>query len=222
MVISPYQIPEMVLSIIAEVLVLFIIILLIKKHERKRKDEEDVRYEKGLIVFFVIGLFIYSFLIINSFFYQITPHSNIFVLVITMISLIIIVFTVELCVLHNTKFLITIIYTINVVLLLFFGIFFQISFYIPPLSLGNLALVFFLPALYYYIAIKGLGDLRKKSILMGTGFMGTLGGGATRSAVLISVNPSILQINPLYAHIFGPICMIIGLIILLYSFYSTL
>ncbi|NHI91423.1 MAG: hypothetical protein EAX96_02900 [Candidatus Lokiarchaeota archaeon] len=221
MAISVYEIPEMILMITSQVIAALIIILLIKKHNKRKRDGEDNRFEKGLILFFSISITIYSLLIFNSFIFQISPYLNVFILIVTMISLIIMVYTIELCILTKTKFIITIIYVINVIALLLVGFITQTSFYLPPLSLGNLALIFFLPILYFYITGKSVGDLRKNSFLMGFGFLGTLGGGTFRPDVLIYVSPDSFVTYPLIAYNLGPLAMFTGLIILLYAFYST-
>ena len=209
----------MICQIAAEVFVALIIIILIKKYNTKKAEDGEAKFELGLIVFFIITIGSYIFLIINYYFIMLTPFYDVIILLTTMVSLIVMVFTIEVSILTKNKFILTIIYIINVIAILILGFVFQFSFLDPPLSLGNIALLFFLPIIYFYIAIRGFGDIRKQSLLMGTGFLLSLIGGGIRPDVLTKLMPEVIAISPLSSYTLGPALNLIGLIILFYALY---
>ncbi len=208
---------EMVLWIISQVIVAIITILLFYKYFKSKKEGLDARFELGLAVFFAINLIIYIYNIFCSFFVTCDPIFAEIVLIVTLISLIEMVFTIEHVILTKDRYIITILYLINFATILIIGISTGKGFLVPPMSDLNLALIYFLPLVYFYLAYKTEGVVRKRSTLFGIGFLLTLSGGTFRYQVIEQLFPTLVQSNPDFYHAFPVVVMLAGLCMILYT-----
>jgi hypothetical protein len=209
---------EMIFWIISQVLTVIITGLLFYKYAKKKKEGTDARFDLGLAIFFLMSFVIYTNFLLCTFFISCNPLFSEFVVTFSMISLLVMVFTIEHVVLTKNRYIMTIIYLIDIVAVIIIGIVTGLGFLVPPMSVLNLVLILLLPLLYFYLAIKSTGEARIRSFLFGIGFLFALAGGTFRYEVLNLIAPSLVATNPELFH-FGPILGIcIGLGIVLYTY----
>jgi len=209
---------EMIFWIISQVLTVTIMGLLFYKYAKKKKEGTDARFDLGLAIFFAMSFVIYTYYLSCTFFISCDPLFGEIVVIVSMISLLVMVFTIEHVVLTKNRYIMTIIYLIDIVAVLVIGIITGLGFLVPPMSLLTMALIFLLPLLYFYLAIKSSGEARIRSFLFGIGFLFALVGGTFRYEILKLVAPALVAINDDLFH-FGPILAIcIGLGIILYTY----
>jgi hypothetical protein len=209
---------EMIFWIISQGIVAVITGILFYKYSKKRKEGIDARFDLGLAIFFTISFVIYTYYLFCSFFMSCDPLFAEIVIIFSMISLVVMVFTIEHVILTKNRHIMTIFYLINLVAVLIIGIVTGLGFLVPPMSILNLVLIFLLPVLYFYLAFKSIGELRIRSFLFGVGFFFALAGGTFRYEVLAEFAPLLVQLSPDLFH-FGPILvMCIGLGLILYTY----
>ena len=216
MVLTPEEVFELVFWIMSEITVAIIIFVLYHKYSEKKKSEIDARFELGLLIFFIINIVIYIYYIIFGIVLDTEFYQEI-VLFVSLISLIIMVFTIEHVILTKNRYILTILYIINFALIFIIGTITGLGYLVPPMSLLNLLLIFLLPIIYFYIAIKNAGAIRKRSLLYGFGFMFTLFGGAFRYEVLVQLYPEIVLSDPTFWHAAPIAVMFLGLCLILYT-----
>jgi hypothetical protein len=209
---------EMIFWIISQGIVAVIIGILFQKYFKKKREGIDARFDLGLAIFFIFGFVIYTYYLLCLFFITCEPIFAEIVIIFSIISLIVMVFTIEHVILTKNRYIMTIFYLINFVVILIIGIVTGLGFLVFPMSALNLVLILLLPLLYFYLAYKSTGESRRRAFLFGFGFLFALVGGTFRYQVLEKIAPSLVQLAPDLFH-FGPILgMCIGLCLILYTY----
>ncbi|HUY00196.1 MAG TPA: hypothetical protein VMV49_11615 [Candidatus Deferrimicrobium sp.] len=175
-------------------------------------------YELGLLTFCLINIPIWTydriyFLILTDI-YPIYIENLIFS-IITLLSLFVIIFTLEKIFLIKIKHIFTIIGTGVFIILSLIGIYYGTTVVSGSLSIVSFPIVMILPFFYGYLTIKGSRTIRKSSLFFMLGFGALLVGGAGRYETIISWMPYAPEI---FFRISSPLGMILGNILLIYGF----
>ncbi|MHA1144145.1 MAG: hypothetical protein ACTSRW_05350 [Candidatus Helarchaeota archaeon] len=208
-----------ILMIYVQVLDLYFIYYFFRKYLEKRK-EVQAYFELGLALFFLMNMVgLWFRLIFAMIFVSLAAQGQFVYSVISVISLIILMFVVE----HQfwkkkTRYVITIVYLAYLVIVTIIALTtqFQITFVTSPISYINLVLVSAVPIAYFYLAGKSTGELRTIALAFGIGFAFILLGGSiqpenvmqyyTPAALLYLVNPISYFVNYLLAIV----CLAVG------------
>ncbi len=189
-------------------------ILTIRKAFTKEFERPQREYYLGIAIFILIHIlarvfyFIFDFVNNQEIFWELGALVGIG-------SVIFMLYAIERNVYTRTKFLITIITIINLVLLLIFALLITTPLAKTIIQTINTALVgLFIPLIYIYVAYKSSGVYRRNSLLIAIGIIIFLAGQTAHSRGFY------IPENPIY-YIISPTLMLIGGIIFLYGLLRT-
>jgi len=139
---------------------------------------------------------------------------------ITLISLVIIIYTLEKLFWIQIKHLLSILVTSYLIIVTLIGIFSGINIVEAPFNTLNTPIVTFLPFFYLYLAIKGSPAIRKSSLFFFLGFGSSIfmGGVLRYQTIDQFIMPIITPENELIFHLLSPISLMVGGLLILVGF----
>lgn len=206
-----------------------LIVLTVRKILKKRSKNLPYPYELGLIAFFLINLLIwnwdnlfYYFLVpLNIGFENFTNIEEVFFHTVTLVSLILVIFTLERLFLPKLKHVFSIYAVSYLTIVTITGLIFDFDIVDVPFNYLNIPIIAFLPFFYFYLILRGSSAIRKSSIYFLIGFTIVLAGGMSRYQTLLhSVSIYITPVTTLIFRLLAPMGLITGGVFLLFGFFK--